>query len=457
MIQSLRYGVVPLFLMLCIFLGGSSRGHWANMVLQLVAIAIIAWATLTRRPAQWSKPGTMLVLLAGLTLALIVIQLLPLPPAVWTVLPGRGFIANGYALLSQPLPWLPISLAPYQTIASALWLLPPIAVLAGILRLGAFRASWLAGALAIATFAAVLVGTLQVASGDPAASPWYFYRVTNFGVATGFFANSNHMASLMVVAIPFLVALFGSRWARARSTQASAGKTAILAGGLVVIVLGLVLNGSLAGWGLGVPVVAASALLRVPIKRNAARFAVAGIAVLGTAAVALIFSSATPSALPSASAGVSFEIRSTIFTTSLTAAADFAPVGSGVGTFADVYPRYEDPASVSATYVNHAHSDFIEILLETGVAGMLLVALFLFWWGSRLVAIWRSPHVDQYARAATIASAAILAHSLVDYPLRTAAMSAVFAMCLALMVQPRRGMIVEPGRGEQKARHLSVG
>ena len=96
-------------------------------------------------------------------------------------------------------------------------------------------------------------------------------------------------------------------------------------------------------------------------------------------------------------------------------------------------------------------------MLETGVPGLILVALFLFWWGRRLVAIWRSPNVDHFARAATIASAAILAHSLVDYPLRTSAISAVFAMCLALMVQPRRGAIVEPAQGEQKARHLSVG
>ena len=117
----------------------------------------------------------------------------------------------------------------------------------------------------------------------------------------------------------------------------------------------------------------------------------------------------------------------------------------------------EDPLAVGRTYVNHAHSDFIEILLETGVPGVILVGLFLFWWGRRLIAIWRAPNVDHYARAATIASAAILAHSFVDYPLRTSAISAVFAMCLALMVQPRRGMTMEPARGEQKARHLSVG
>lgn len=455
MTRILRFGAIPLFLMLCVFLGGSSRGIWVNMILQLLAIAILAWAAMTRQPMQSPKAGTMLVWLIGSTLALIAIQLVPLPPAIWAALPGRDFVAKGYVLLGQPLPWLPISLAPYQTIASALWLLPPLAIIAGMLRLGTFRTSWLAGALAIATFAAVLVGALQVTSGDPVSSPWYFYKVTNFGSATGFFANSNHMAILLVVTIPFLVALFGARWAK-KSAQASASKTAILAGGLLVVLLGLGLNGSLAGWGLGIPVVAASALLRVPMKRNWARWSVAGIALLGVAGVALIFSSPTQRSVPATGAGVSLESRATIFKTSLTAASDFAPLGSGVGTFADIYPRYEDPASVWPTYVNHVHSDFIEILLETGVAGLILLGLFLVWWIARLVAIWRSPNVDQFARAATIASAAILAHSLVDYPLRTSAISAIFAMCLALMVQPRRGATVEPAQGEQKARHLSV-
>ena len=259
MSRLLRLGAIPSFLMLCIFLGGSTRGHWANMVLQLVAIALIAWAALIRRPAHMPKTGYMLILLTGLMLALILLQLVPLPPPVWTSLPGRDFVANGYALLGQPLPSLPVSLAPYQTISSALWLLPPLAVIAGILRLGAFRPSWLAGSLAIATFAAVLVGTLQVASGNPYSSPWYFYKFTNFGLATGFFANSNHMATLLVVTIPFLVALFGPRSIQAKSAQVSASKSAILAGGLLVILLGLGLNGSLAGMGLGVPVVAASA------------------------------------------------------------------------------------------------------------------------------------------------------------------------------------------------------
>jgi O-antigen ligase len=161
--------------------------------------------------------------------------------------------------------------------------------------------------------------------------------------------------------------------------------------------------------------------------------------------------------LTAANAGQSVESRYTTFKTGLKAAADFAPLGSGVGTFGNIYPRFENPASVTRTYVNHVHNDFIELALETGAAGLILVTLFLLWWGGRLIAIWRAPNIDPYARAASIASAAILAHSVVDYPLRTAAISAVFAVCVALMVQPRRGMNIGPAPEGQPARHLSVG
>jgi hypothetical protein len=45
---------------------------------------------------------------------------------------------------------------------------------------------------------------------------------------------------------------------------------------------------------------------------------------------------------------------------------------------------------------------------------------------------------SNFAKAATIASAAILAHSIVDFPLRTAAIASVFATCLASLPQSAR-------------------
>jgi O-antigen ligase len=145
--------------------------------------------------------------------------------------------------------------------------------------------------------------------------------------------------------------------------------------------------------------------------------------------------------------------------TTATAAGDFFPFGSGVGTFPDIYRWYEDPASVNSTWVNHAHGDVVEILLETGLLGLLLMLAFLIWWSRRAYAVWSSgDRPDHFARAAMIASAAIIAHSFVDYPLRTAAISTLFAVCLALMGQPRPSAKARASRGddEDAMRHLSA-
>ena len=116
---------------------------------------------------------------------------------------------------------------------------------------------------------------------------------------------------------------------------------------------------------------------------------------------------------------------------------DYFPWGSGLGSFREVYFLYEDPTAVGGTYVVHAHNDYAELLLETGLAGMLILILFLLWWGTAVRRVWDSAETGSFARAASIASAAILAHSLVDFPLRTAAISAAFGMCMALLADRR--------------------
>jgi O-antigen ligase len=114
------------------------------------------------------------------------------------------------------------------------------------------------------------------------------------------------------------------------------------------------------------------------------------------------------------------------------------PLGSGLGSFRQVYDLYEDPAQVTHTYVIHAHNDYAELALETGFAGTVLMVVFVGWWAGAARRVWRSAEAGPFARAASIASAAILAHSLIDFPLRTAAIGACFAMSLALLAD-RRG------------------
>lgn len=456
MTHTAKLALTPAYVLFCLCLGGASAaGFWANMVLQLLALPIILWAMMVERDTPMSGPARHLIALMIGVVAVILLQLIPLPPAVWSSLPGRAPIADGFSLLGVDLPWLPLSLAPRQTVASALWLLPAVATLLAILRLGFFKPHWIAWVIVATTMAGVLVGALQVASGDPYSSPWYFYEITNYGFATGFFSNANHMATLLLTTLPFLTALYLKARGRAASARQISGQFVILVGALTIVCVGIVINSSLAGIGLAVPVLAASLLMIRSSRRPLPKWAIGVVAMLAAASIYLVFSAPFGNNLFGTEAKTSEFSRHTSFSISLDAAADYFPIGSGLGTFVEIYPSYEDPAAVGRTFMNHVHSDFIELLLETGLVGVVLVGVFLLWWLRRAVRIWSAGEADHFARAATVASAAILAHSIVDYPLRTAAISVIFAICLALMAEPRVRAKVR-GRKSIKARHLSA-
>jgi O-antigen ligase len=147
--------------------------------------------------------------------------------------------------------------------------------------------------------------------------------------------------------------------------------------------------------------------------------------------------------------------RSEILSTTMRAARDFMPVGSGLGSFRTVYPLYERPEQVTSTYVIHAHNDYAELVLELGIGGALLILIFLAWWGAAVWRIWRSAEARPFARAAAIASAAILVHSFVDFPLRIAAIAACFGTCLALLADRRGVPPLEKG-ALRSTRHVVI-
>jgi O-antigen ligase len=285
-------------------------------------------------------------------------------------------------------------------------------------------------------------------------SPWYLYRQSSFGAATGFFANSNHMATLLLVSIAFLAALGAAIRENSADARLRSAALALVAGGILVIVIGIALNGSLAGYALGIPVGIASLLMLFPSRR---RFipVVAGVAALvGMASIAVLMM--TPLNRPfNSGIEASFETRHAIFDHSRALVGEFGPIGSGLGSFQKVYLLTEDPAKVDTVYVNHAHNDYVELAVELGLAGALLVAAFLIWW---VFSAWRTlrlPAADQFAVAGMIASAVIILHSAVDFPLRTTAISAVFAMSIGLMLKSRRTARSETDL--RPTRHLSMG
>jgi O-antigen ligase len=125
----------------------------------------------------------------------------------------------------------------------------------------------------------------------------------------------------------------------------------------------------------------------------------------------------------------------------LRAALDYFPIGSGFGTFVPVFGMFQGPESAFSSYVNHAHDDWLELWLEGGVPAAALMLAFLAWSIMALRPIWR-PAGERaltallFPRAASIVVALLLAHSFVDYPLRTIAMACVFALACGLLIAP---------------------
>lgn len=443
--RSLVQAILPLFLFLCLLLGGSSQSG-GSLPLQIAAAALIAWVASSASPEKSSGGRVLLGLLIAI-LVLIGLQITPLPPSWWRSLPGRESIEAGYLLLEMQMPPLPISLTPYETLAALLYLLPPTAVLLAMLRLGTVPHSWLIVALFAGSLLGILLGFVQVVTG----SSWYIYERTNVGAAVGFFANRNHMGTLLLMTLPFVVCLFN----REKADLRRGAPLKFVGGGLLLaILLSLAVNGSLAAVVLLVPVVLASALLLPGVGRFRAWLGGAAVVTL-TAAMAFLADSAVRTKLTGQST-TSFETRWDFWQRTWSAIENSWPVGTGLGSFDAVYETFEPPYAVTTTFVNHAHNDYLEVLLETGLTGAVLLVAFFGWWVGQAIRIFKSSDVDPIAGAAVIASGAVLAHSVVDYPLRTAAIAATFALCVGLMAI-RRGHTVIGNGNSGRARHLKIG
>lgn len=419
--------LLPVYLGLCLVLGGSTEGVWTNFALQLGAVLMIALSLATSRDDYAPRRARHLFAIAIGALAIVLLQLLPLPPSIWTSLPGRGVVVRGFELLGEQLPWLPLSLSPVQSIVSGCFLLPPLAVIVWIVRGGQLSLRATVGVLLLVDVAGAVLGLRQIATGDMSL---YFYTFSNWGKAPGFFANSAHMAILMLASVPFLAALAidlndgGKKGGRG---------TALVLGGLAILLVFLTLialNSSGAVLALTAPVLFLSVALwggrGVAWLRRLA-IPIGLVAVVGAGALTYLSGRSQASNL------ISLNTRSVIWKLSREAFGKFGLAGSGVGSFPEIYRRFEPTATIDMTYVNHAHNDFLELALETGLPGMLLIALFLLWWGRVAWTAWRGPYENAYARAATIASGAILIHELVEFPLRSPAIAALFALCVGLM------------------------
>lgn len=463
-IERLRGWALLAFLALCVLLGGASArnaGAPGNAMLQIGAILLILLSLWHRRDYAFPHQSRGPIWIGLVFAALVLLSIVPLPPSLWESLPGREPVAAGYRLLGGEVPSVPLSLGAHQSIASLLWLLPPAAVFLLVVQSPSRHRKRLPWVLIGLAAVSILLGAAQLLGGT--GSPLRFYSITNNSLPVGFFSNANHLGTLLLAMLP-LTGYLAARAVSKSGNRAQTGSGMLMAGSIAAFVLiGIAMIGSLAGFGLAAPAAAASFL----IFRRAAYGPLSWKAVAAIGAV-LVFFLGLALVGPLNSQAFSEELtdqpasRATFAATTAEAIGDSFPVGTGLGTFQEVYRTFEDPNLTSREYVNHAHNDYLEVVLELGLPGLLLMLAFLAWWAMRSWAVWRSDFAGaNLARAGSVIILIVLLHSVVDYPLRTSAIAAVFAMACAFMVPPppprerRRSSRDEPAEGDS-LRHLEA-
>lgn len=446
-------------LLAALLLGGGTRGGFlSDALLQLLAVPLLLLSASRLGDLYWRHRAKFRQLRWELIFCLAVvlvplIQLVPLPPAIWTLLPHRepliaSFDSLGHGL-GNGLPWLPISVSPNATWLSVVALLPTLAVFFGTILLSYRERRALSLAVVAFGIASAFLGLLQIAQGP--ASRLRFFSATNLSEAVGFFANRNHFAAFL-----YVVLLFAAVWAidigfavgpwRDRRIFEARSIVTITASFLAIVILlaAEAMARSRAGMILTmVSLVGVYGLVLTDRRRRTLNatpmnflFAAAGTAFI------LVVQFALYRVLARFNTDPLDDLRLQFARTTIEAAWAYMPFGAGMGTFVPVYGMFEKPQDLfSHAYINHAHDDILELWLETGIFGMALMGAFAAWFVSRAAKIWRQGSVGanefdrSLARAATIAVALIIVHSFLDYPLRTAAMTAILAFACGLMIE----------------------
>ena len=424
-------------------MGGASRDDAVSLILLrpfAVFCLAIGLAGLTRD--HWQSYKVPLAFM-GAIIALIVLHMVPLPPAIWTLLPGRELAVDAGAAMGGTQPWRPIALVPYRTANAFFAMLVPAAAMVLAVQLAAEDRKKILYVFVAVALASVLWGIIQTVGGY--SRSFHLYAVSTKDAPTGIFANRNHYAAWLVLMFPIL-SLIASRL-EGPSKLVGRVVCGALAGLFLLMALG---TGSRGGLVFALIALGGAAMVwwlrprsRVNVRRGSKDlrpyFATAG-AILGIAGIAIVMSQGEAfdrfMAPDQAEQG-----RALAWRTTAGFLPHYLPFGSGIGSFVEIFQVHEPRAMLELNYWNHAHNDWLEWALEGGLPAIVLMLAGIVFFIAAVRRLWRNRHAGRFDIQLGLTGSVILfvlgLWSLVDYPLRTPSLASFAAIWAVWMVIPR--------------------
>ena len=407
--------------------------------------AIVLLLGILQLGVRRSSPATSVrfpVVLPSILIVLVLLQIVPLPASFAPALGMRAADIRERAFLT-------ISAAPYETVSHLLLLVTYLtAFYLGLVLCEEQKARkrLVFGLLTIGMFEA-FYGLIQYLTG------WQqiFTYVKKFYLqeATGTYINRNHFAGLLEMTLPFAVVLalqqisglrrkISDEPGRAKRILSRMEFPYFALWIFVAAVLFAALFFSRSRMGILsalVSLIAVLALAGAGFLSPRARVAVGASFLLGIISLAIWIGS-DPVITRFETLGDQYshpgQDRVSIWRDTLQLIRLHPVLGSGLGTFSVVYPSIQ--TAFLNNFVDHAHCDYLQIAVELGVPGTILVFGAILWI-LRLTVLdgKRGGEYDKVISFACLGSiTAILLHSLADFNLYIPANALVFAIILAL-------------------------
>lgn len=404
------------------------RLHWASLILELLGIMLLL-------VSLWN-PRYVFSVLSRLTLTfllanilLTIAYLIPLPLSLWQLLPGHQVYSATLELINQmgslTNSSYPLSLIPYRTVSFILESLP---------ILGIFLATSLLPKQSLVRLTYILLGiaVAQAILGILQTNIDWIYRPYLPGrpptvSAQGTHSNYNNFAAMLAMSIPISIAL------TLNNIHKSFKQTMLFLILALLLSLTILISLSRAGIVLTFLGIASSLILLI----RGIRYKMLSAAIFLTLPFLAIFKdNLFPSIARFQTLDPSTDPRWSFYAKAWEGIVQFFPFGSGPGTFQAVFLGFH-PNLYGKLFVNHAHNEYLELLFEMGLAGVILIILGMAVYISGWLAIRKRTADDNFRSlqiAAGVSITLVLLHNLVDFQFHVPANAIFFAFFAAIFL-----------------------
>lgn len=271
---------------------------------------------------------------------------------------------------------------------------------------------------------------------------YFFRRSAMQSGAAGTFVNRNHLANYLVLFLPlffsWFIFLLRSPNQSEYQVHSFRGQKTLFAVILIAMVLAVVASHSRMAMFSGILAVVLLGLTYLFLEPSKKAIGLL-LVLLITAVFFLIYLdpgfSLFQSRLSFFVEGRETVSRFQVWRDSIEIVRDFPWIGTGLETFQFIFPKYSSVPITS--HFTYAHSDWLQLLVETGVLGLLFIVVTIFWF--LMIYVWRirllHPAIRPVGIGILISLIAFMIHSSAEFNFHIPANAYSFAILAGMAVR----------------------